>query len=296
MIVLGGVILIGICGGISKILTAISQFTNLVSQIRQRRSRHSALARFADGIKVALLTVNLGEEWNDNQFAELEAEVELEEASWVNRLRINSKVNRVRSLSLALKKSSGQHIILQGDPGAGKSVAMRHVALTLTNDASTKRKPKVIPLYVNLKELNRLEAEDIDSEFFRSAILRQLNKSNARDIREFLKAEFDEGLRSGKWLFLLDSFDEIPEILASSSTDEVVNLYMQAITGFFNPLNSCRVIIASREYHSPPAVGWSVFRIVSLSKARQKALVRRQIDSAEDRAALLLGVESSEFR
>jgi hypothetical protein len=48
----------------------------------------------------------------------------------------------------------------EGDPGSGKSVALRHLALKMAKIAAGSRSLKsVIPIFVNLKELNRSRDE-----------------------------------------------------------------------------------------------------------------------------------------
>lgn len=59
--------------------------------------------------------------------------------------------------------------------------------------------------------------------------------------------EFDWGLRTGTWLFLFDSFDEIPDILGSTETDTVVEEYADALFHFLHGMNQCRGVVASRE-------------------------------------------------
>jgi hypothetical protein len=81
-----------------------------------------------------LETRNKRERWSDDQYAELEAEVETKGArdsssSLVRFVTGRSKVRRERSLTAALGNARHRFVLLQGDPGSGKTVALRHLAL-----------------------------------------------------------------------------------------------------------------------------------------------------------------------
>src|SRR6202012_1111930 len=99
--------------------------------------------------------------------------------------------------------------------GAGKSVPLRHVAQNVASRASvSKRSNAELPIFVNLKELKCGEEEIVDRTLIRKFILQSLNRINDRFIDEFLEKEFDQGLQDGRWVFLFDSFDELPAVLS----------------------------------------------------------------------------------
>ena len=61
-------------------------------------------------------------------------------------------LRREKSLSRGLARTTDSLIILEGDPGSGKSVALRHLAEQLACGArDAKSATSLIPLYVNLK-------------------------------------------------------------------------------------------------------------------------------------------------
>jgi len=244
-----------------------------------RKRLVSRRQRFADHLESELRRLNNDEEWRDYRYAELEAEVEAEGDTtyWpVWRLWRRSTLRREHSLSHALAKSVERLILLEGDPGAGKSVALRHVARRLASVAMHSRSARtVIPLYVNLKTLDRPATNAIGPELIERHVLQTLNRFNSRDIDEFLTEEFAEGMRHAKWLFLFDSFDEIPEILSSVSADATLMLYTQAIADFLAGLNVCRGIVASRHFRGPRSLMWPRFRLLDLTDRRRADLVRR---------------------
>ena len=155
-------------------------------------------------------------------------------------------LRREQSLSKALELSDERLILLEGDPGSGKSIALRHVAEKLAKQSSKDKNIKsIIPLYVNLKKIERKPDSAISRELIESFVKQELNRINDRDIEQFLDEEFQNGLKEGTWLFLFDSFDELPEVLSSVEADATIRDYAQAIDDFLSGFNKCRGIIAS---------------------------------------------------
>lgn len=122
-----------------------------------RRARRRRL--FARYLKNEILTLNSKEEWGDHRFAELEAAVEAEGLCrgglfpFLARFA-STRIRRERSLSKAIEASAERLIMVEGEPGAGKSVALRHVALNMADRAEhSSGENGILPVYVNLKEL-----------------------------------------------------------------------------------------------------------------------------------------------
>jgi len=246
-----------------------------------KRRRTARRRRFADHVESEIRRLNNLEQWSDYRFAELEAEVEAE-----GRRRLHfpfgflggaqSTLRRETSLAKALAGSKERLILLEGEPGAGKSVAFRHVVLQMSQKAMRSKNAHTgIPVYVNLRELERDAKQAIDRNLINAFVLRALNRFNDRDLEEFLEQEFDVGLKEGAWFFLFDSFDEIPEILSSVDADKHIREYAQAISDFLGGMNCCRGAIASRQFRGPGQLGWPRFRILTLSHDRQRELIRR---------------------
>jgi len=193
---------------------------------RCRRRQH-----FSAFVESQMTKLNLAESWEDYRFAELEAEIETEgRRRWARfpsfSVLIDRGLRHERSLSKALERSREGIILLEGDPGAGKSVALRHVTYQLARKARDSWNAKsVIPIYLNLKQLKRDPSLRIDQTLIRSFILEGLKNVNSRDVVQFLEEEFDRGLHEGTWLFLFDSFDETPDILGSTDDDTTIALY-----------------------------------------------------------------------
>jgi len=243
---------------------------------RQRARNRRTFARY---LSREIVNRNIGERWRDEEFADLEAEVEAEgdRRSLIPFFR-TSGLRRERSLTRALEKSAERLILVEGDPGSGKSVALRHVAYRMSEAAANSRHLDTkLPVFVNLKEIKRGSDKPIDRMLIRELVFQTLNRINDRFVDEFLDAEFDAGVKNGVFVFFFDSFDEIREILSSTQTDDVIEKYSNAISDFLAGMNECRGIIASRSYKGPERQGWKTFRILELSFLRQQTLVRRAL-------------------
>jgi hypothetical protein len=288
---IGALLLLAIlCAAVAAILVAAAKAKDIwlekfrplsYSPEEKKRSRDSRL--FANHVLREINQRNLSENWKDEEFAELEAEIEAQGQRrylfpFRELFRVPTGIRREPSLTLALERSSERLILLEGDPGAGKSVALRHVAQSIATRASkAKQSNSILPIFVNLKELKCEENELVDRGLVRNFILQSLNRINDRFIDEFLEAEFDRGLQDGRWVFLFDSFDEIPAVLSSTEADAVIQKYSEAISDFLGGLNSCRGIVASRFYRGPSQTGWQKFRILELSAQRQEDLIDKAL-------------------
>ncbi len=134
---------------------------------------------------------------------------------------------------------------------------------------------KRVPLYINLKEFKRAPVQTIDADAIRKFVLQSLNRNKDRDVEEFLEKEFQKGIDEGRWFFLFDSFDEIPEVLSSTEADSTISAYASAISSFLSDLNPCCGVVASRNFRGPAQHGFTSFRILPLSEMRRLELIRK---------------------
>jgi hypothetical protein len=97
----------------------------------EKRARVQDRRIFADHVESEIRRYNAREDWSDHRFAELEAEVEVQDSHWglgiLSRMLPTGAVRREKSLTRALRYSADRQILLVGDPGSGKSVALRHL-------------------------------------------------------------------------------------------------------------------------------------------------------------------------
>ncbi|HEX6153628.1 MAG TPA: hypothetical protein VFZ19_08915, partial [Solirubrobacterales bacterium] len=270
-----------VAGGVVAIVKMIGWLRRrLLLRDPEERSRLHRRQLFASYVEGRVRDLNRREEWSDYRFAELEAEVETVDDSkgshfFAELWSREGGLRREKSLSRALVKSSERLILLRGDPGSGKSVALRYVARNLAMKAmSAKHTDEVIPLYVNLKDLRR-GSRPVNVQLIEDFVLASVERGGDREVHRFLKDEFATGKAEGSWFFLFDSFDEIPEVLSSTEDDETVSAYSSAITDFVEGMHSCRGVIASRYFRAPQQQGLPTFRIVPLSEKRKLDLIAR---------------------
>ena len=255
---------------------------------REKRRRVARRQRLANALWHQLVRLNLDEDWRDHQFADLEAEVEAETGR-------RESLRREPSLSRALARSKQRHMLLEGDPGSGKSVALRHVALKAAERAAKSRLVKsVIPVYVNLRQLRRSHGKPVDARLIEDFVLRQLNRGRDRDIDDILAEELPASVADGTCLFLFDSFDETPEILSSTDVDDTIRSYSDAIAAFMAARGCCCCVLASREYRGPRYLEWATVRIEPLSRTRQAELVGKADLKPADEARLIRALQSPE--
>lgn len=261
-----------------KVFKALPWVWRHLKNLRPRGDKRRAeqRGRFASSVANQISIISQQEEWRDERFTELEAEVEVHgrtRRSLLGRRR-RETVRRMPSLSAALEKNREQIILLEGPPGSGKSVALRHLAIHLAN--RLKQKPSesgVIPVYVNLKEFRPIGP--VDAEAVLTFVKASLNRANDRYVERFVEDEFDRGIAEGTWLFLFDSFDEIPSILGATEADEIIEQYATAIYSFLTGLHECRGIIASREFRGPKRITWPRFEILNLNQKQRLDLISK---------------------
>lgn len=242
------------------------------------RSRAVHRQRLAGNIERQLILAYGQDEWDDGQYAELKAEFQVdairpEDIPWWQSLIGRDRLLRhERSLTRAMLRMHPRIVILEGEPGSGKSVAMRHLALRLAHRHGRWRKRSLLPVYVNLKDF-RPAARRVDSESVREFIHDTLISQDS-GIERFLDAGFGEAPGADSWLVLFDSFDEIPAVLGATEADKTVQEYAKAIIDF---TENCgfRAVIASREFRGPRGLALPRLRITPLTSRQQQALIRR---------------------
>ena len=260
-----------------------------IVQVDKRRAGQRA--RFASHMAREMARISELEEWQDERFAEMDAEVEVHGRGRKGfmRRRRRETIQRVPSLSEALEKSSDQIILLEGEPGSGKSVALRHVAVrTALRAKDHPSEAGVIPIYVNLKEFRPVA--EVDAGAVRDFVWAAINRANDRNVERFLDQEFDRGIEEGTWLFLFDSFDEIPAVLGAVEADDVIEQYANAVYDFLTGMSACRGVIATREFRGPKQISWPRFRVLRLTDKQRRDLIEKLDLSRDAERRLLAGL------
>jgi|GEM_PF-901085 len=218
------------------------------------------------------------ENWNDQYFTDLEAEVETEGGYYATawdrmRRRKSFGLRKERSLIRAITSSAERAMQLVGEPGSGKSVALRHLAKQFAEQGrKSNDKNATVPLYVNLREMDGQYSAAITADDVRMFVLDNIRRGDA-DTSAFVRENWDDYCHRGIWLFLFDSFDEIPAVLHSEAGSDIVKQYSQAIRQFLEGMGECKGILASREFKGPEALPWKKLRILSLTGEKQDELI-----------------------
>lgn len=241
--------------------------------------------QFCQVLSSDLDALNKAESWNDQFFTDLEAQVEAEGKFYATKLdrwrkRESIGLRHVPSLIQAIESSAEQFLLLIGDPGSGKSVALRHLARQLSEKTMRSRSSTAfIPLYINLKELPPPPTNELSADFIKSFVIDNIRRGDA-DTADYVREKWDEYRQKGIWFFLFDSFDEIPAILHAPSDSDIIAQHTEAIRQFLAGMSSCRGIIASREFKCPNLV-WQRLRILALSTERQERLIENSFLPAD---------------
>ncbi|MDT9697747.1 NACHT domain-containing protein [Streptomyces sp. P17] len=223
------------------------------------------------------LTSTLDEiHWLDDELVELTAIVEDVDGYPATRRRglLRRRGRYATSpLSQALTRPKTDLILLQGQAGSGKSVALRQYATAQLRQIAEGRAPNAsLPVYVNLRELHA-KPHEITTEVLRRYIMEQTGPRGSADIAAYFTHCFADDLRERKVTLLLDSFDEIPAVLGSATVDAVVAPYVQTVIELVGGGGRC--VVASREYKGLRANGWTRLHILGLSPQQQEDFLRR---------------------
>jgi hypothetical protein len=234
--------------------------------------------QFCSVLDADLSYIAKAENWNDQYFTDLEAEVEAEGQYYSGRInkwrkKKVSGLRRVSSLIKAIDTSTEKVVLLVGEPGSGKSVALRHLAKKMAERGKKSNNANAsIPLYLNLRELE-CPNSIINVDTIKNFVLENIRRGDA-DTTAYVKENWTENKENGRWFFLFDSFDEIPAVLHAPTGSAAVREYSEAIRQFLDGMGACRGVLASREYKGPSALPWHKFSILPLNKDLQHILVK----------------------
>ncbi|NUO01579.1 MAG: NACHT domain-containing protein [Saprospiraceae bacterium] len=182
--------------------------------------------------------------WSMSYFTPLDAEVE------VNTGRGREK--RITELLSAIKRSKERLFMVLGDPGSGKSVALRKLARDL---AAESEKTGKIPVYINLKEWyveeKWTEEQPPTVEQLNAFVLRNLKNRDIVTTRFFDKY-YDRLYETGRLYFIFDSFDEIPSVLDERDGSFLIHRLSEIIFRFLKGARlESQGVLASRIYRKP---------------------------------------------
>lgn len=160
------------------------------------------------------------------------------------------------------------NLLIVGTGGAGKSMLMRYLFL----DTAHKKDGSYIPILLELRRISGAAGGGVTIQSVLELVYACMKDFDVRLDRE----QFEYSLRSGKYLFLLDGFDEIPDALAREAAD--------AIQGFCAKYSDNACIVTSRPYAQiSPLQTFSTLEVLPLAKGQAVELARR-IGGGSERA------------
>lgn len=225
--------------------TAMGIAENYSSEELDSNDYKDRMSRVCESLRDDIRSIDIQTNWSIHNFVPLEAEVEVRKSNGTNK--------RIADLLTAIKKSNDRLFLVLGDPGSGKSVALRKLASDLLSEAKYTKK---IPVYINLREWKTdrqwtaLEPPTLQE-------LMDFTKKNLknRDIitSKFFNRHFDSLYENGNLYFILDSFDEIPAILNEKENSELIDHVSSTIFKFLKGARSksSQGILSSRVFRKP---------------------------------------------
>jgi len=183
--------------------------------------------------------------WSAEYFTPLDAEVEMQSG--------NKRLKKVTDLLTAIRSDRKSKVFLVlGDPGSGKSVALRKLCRDLLKEMEKTGK---VPLYINLREwaieAAWTETDPPTVQQLYDFVLRNLKERGDVFANDFLDRYFYAMFDHGRLFLVLDSFDEIPAVMDTDTSSWLIDKLSDVIYKFLAGANESRGILASRIFRKP---------------------------------------------
>ncbi|HWW69842.1 MAG TPA: NACHT domain-containing protein [Duganella sp.] len=237
------------------------------------------LQSFCTALNLDLVTTDRQANWSPDYYTELEAEVEIGVPNSTGTSR-----KRIAKLQTALRsdKKTKAFLVL-GEPGGGKSVALRKLALDMLAEVGVTGR---IPLYINLREwlpsAGKRDAQWTEQhpptmEDLESFVLEKLKGRGDVFPEEFLDTYFRDLWQHGRLFFIFDSFDEIPELLDAEEESWLIDKLSELLCRFISGHKNAKGVLASRHFRRPTQafVAQKILDIRPMSEDRIVKSLRR---------------------
>lgn len=252
-----------------------------ISEVLPQLSNPQRLKILKDALLRRLDRIDDETRWSDSNYVPLEAEVQILEGE--------STRGRLVDLLTALQRNQkAQIFVVLGEPGTGKSVAMRKLARDLLEGSKNSDR---IAVYVNLREWRSEKiwtekspptVQDFEVFLYNNLMQNYNLDSNSK---AFLQDNYQRLLPAGYFFFIFDSFDEIPAVLDKDENSWLIKALSDCIVGYaLSGLNS-RAVLSSRLFRKPQLVNKkrTVYEIRPFSDDR---IVRAISQSVNNHVAL----------
>jgi hypothetical protein len=243
LVFLAGVILI--VNYFARDTTTMKEHSTPLDKEFPEKDYKSLLRAFCGVLLDDLNKIDRETNWSAEIFTPLEAEVEIQSGS--------RRLKKVTDLLSAIR--SDRHtraFLILGDPGSGKSVALRKLCRDLLKEVERTGK---VPLYINLREWEAkekwTEVAPPTVEQLYDFVLNNLKSRGDVFTNEFLDKYFKKMFEYGRLFIVLDSFDEIPSVLDVSEQSWLIDKLSEVLYRFIAGAHESRGILASRIFRKP---------------------------------------------
>lgn len=137
---------------------------------------------------------------------------------------------------------NGGKLVITGLAGSGKSVFLKYSFRTVIEKGHS-----YYPIFFELRSLNRADKK-------KGVLLSEVFNSIHDCCESFTRAQFNHGLKSGAFYFLLDGFDELNQEIREQASQEIEELARN--------YNKCAIVVTSRP--SDEFVAWEGFNEAKL--------------------------------
>ncbi|MDT4954001.1 MAG: hypothetical protein QOJ02_2139 [Acidobacteriota bacterium] len=229
----------------SRDTTAMKQHPTPIEKEFPEKDYKDLLKSFCGLLLDEIRKIDRETNWSAELFIPLDAEVEIRSRE--------SKLRRITDLlsAIRLDRTTRAFLVL-GDPGSGKSVALRKLCIELLGEVEKTGK---VPLYINLKEWNLeekwTEKKPPTVEQLYNFVLTNLKNRGDMFTNDFLDKYFKKMLEDGRLFLILDSFDEIPAVLDEAESSWLIDELSSVIYRFISGAHHSRGVLASRIFRRP---------------------------------------------
>jgi Predicted NTPase (NACHT family) len=226
-----------------------NSFSPIEEEFKEKNYKDE-LSEFVNCLRNELTILDNETNWSTYWFTPLEASVEIHYGKGKVKKKVKNLIDAIET-----DKKSKTFLVI-GDPGGGKSVALRKLCRELLDEVE---KTGRVPIYVNLKEWknNRewTEKEPPRSEELLKFIIESLkNRLNDPFTPRFIDKYFEKMVEHGRIFFVFDSFDEIPAILDVNESSWLIRDLSAILYNFITRNEKARGVLASRPFRKPSGI------------------------------------------